>query len=111
MSPIADPHVCKPLECPGACPSHAVSGVRARSSREYSLSVEWIREGEILPPGVSCEPDSLIAMRPWVLEAEGALRMWYSGHDGTTWRILRGGSAYWRRVGTAWGGHRRGIRR
>jgi hypothetical protein len=72
--------------------------VRARSSREYSLSVEWIREGEILPPGDSGEPDSLRAMRPWVLEAEGALRMWYSGHDGTTWRILKAAQ----RIGGAW---------
>jgi hypothetical protein len=46
--------------------------------------VEWIREGEILPPPVSGDPDSLRAMRPWVLEeADGTLRMWYSGHDGT----------------------------
>jgi predicted GH43/DUF377 family glycosyl hydrolase len=26
--------------------------------------------------------------RPWVLEEDGARRMWYSGHDGTTGRIL-----------------------
>jgi predicted GH43/DUF377 family glycosyl hydrolase len=51
--------------------------------------VEWIREGEILPPSVSGGPDSLRAIRPWVLEeAGGTFRMWYSGHDGTTWRIL-----------------------
>jgi hypothetical protein len=51
--------------------------------------VEWTREGETLSPGSPREPDSLRAFRPWVLEDEsGALRMWYSGHDGTTWRIL-----------------------
>jgi hypothetical protein len=66
--------------------------------------VEWIREGEILPPGDSGEPDSLRAMRPWVLEVQGALRMWYSGNDGTTWRILEavqriGGE--WERLGVA----------
>jgi len=66
---------------------------RTRSSAnwagDYSLLVEWIREGEILPPSGSGDPDSLRAIRPWVLEqADGTLRMWYSGHDGTTWRIL-----------------------
>jgi predicted GH43/DUF377 family glycosyl hydrolase len=27
-------------------------------------------------------------MRPWVVEEDGGRRMWYSGHDGTTGRIL-----------------------
>jgi len=44
-------------------------------------------------------------MRPWVLEEDGGtLRMWYSGHDGTTGRILtavqRPGEA-WERLGVA----------
>jgi predicted GH43/DUF377 family glycosyl hydrolase len=44
-------------------------------------------------------------MRPWVLEEDGgALRMWYSGHDGTTGRILTAiqqpGEA-WERLGIA----------
>jgi len=44
-------------------------------------------------------------LRPWVLETdEGALRMWYSGHDGTTGRILtavqRPGEQ-WERLGVA----------
>ena len=40
-------------------------------------------------PGVSGEADSVRALRPWVLEEDdGTLRMWYSGNDGTTWRIL-----------------------
>src|SRR6266705_1970174 len=73
--------------------------------RDYSLPVEWIREGAILPPSGSGDPDSLRAIRPWVLEqADGTLRMWYSGHDGTTWRILeavqREGRG-WDRVGLA----------
>jgi predicted GH43/DUF377 family glycosyl hydrolase len=51
--------------------------------------VEWNREGEVLPLGSPGEPDSLRAWRPWVLEdADGTLRMWYSGSDGTTSRIL-----------------------
>lgn len=67
--------------------------------------MEWIREGEILPPPVSGDPDSLRAMRPWVLEeADGTLHMWYSGHNGTRWRILesvqRGGEG-WKRLGVA----------
>jgi predicted GH43/DUF377 family glycosyl hydrolase len=67
--------------------------------------VEWIREGEVLLPGTPGQPDSLRAWRPWVLEeADGALRMWYSGDDGTTSRILAalqppGGA--WERLGIA----------
>src|SRR5438105_4564470 len=67
--------------------------------------MEWIREGEILLPSESGGPDSLKAIRPWVLEeADGTLHMWYSGHDGTTWRILdavqRKGEG-WKRLGVA----------
>jgi hypothetical protein len=51
--------------------------------------VECEREGEVFLPGVSGEADSLRAWRPWVLEEDdGTLRMWYSGNDGKTWRIL-----------------------
>lgn len=40
-------------------------------------------------PAAAGAPDSLRALRPWVLEeGNGVLRMWYSGHDGTTGRIL-----------------------
>jgi predicted GH43/DUF377 family glycosyl hydrolase len=67
--------------------------------------VEWVREGQVFALGPPGEPDSLRAMRPWVLEEDdGALRMWYSGHDGTTGRILaavqRPGAA-WERLGVA----------
>jgi predicted GH43/DUF377 family glycosyl hydrolase len=67
--------------------------------------VQWVREGEVFAPGPPGEPDSLRTMRPWVLEGDGgALRMWYSGHDGTTGRILtavqRPGAA-WERLGVA----------
>ena len=62
----------------------------------------WVRDGIVLAPGGEDEPDSLRQWRPWVLEEnEGTLRMWYSGHDGTTWRILEavqvGGA--WKRLG------------
>jgi len=65
--------------------------------------VECVREGEVLLPEVSGEADSLRAWRPWVLEEDdGTLRMWYSGDDGTTSRILeavqRGGGT-WERLG------------
>jgi predicted GH43/DUF377 family glycosyl hydrolase len=61
--------------------------------------VEWIREGAAFAPPTPGEPDALRALRPWVLqEADGSLRMWYSGHDGTTGRIL----AAVQRLGGAW---------
>jgi len=67
--------------------------------------VEWIREGEVLAPGGPGDADSLRAFRPSVLEeSEGSLRMWYSGHDGTTWRILEAvqkPGASWKRLGVA----------
>jgi hypothetical protein len=51
--------------------------------------VEWIREGEVSFPRTAGEPDSVRALRPWVLEeADATLRMWYTGSDGTTSRIL-----------------------
>lgn len=67
--------------------------------------MECVREGEAFLPGVSGEADSLRAWRPWVLEEDdGTLRMWYSGDDGTTSRILEaiqreGGT--WERLGVA----------
>ena len=66
--------------------------------------MEWIREGEVFlsAPG---ESDSLRAWRPWVVEeTDGTLRMWYSGSDGTTSRILaavRLPGGKWERLGTA----------
>jgi predicted GH43/DUF377 family glycosyl hydrolase len=64
-----------------------------------------VREGEVFRPGVSGEADSLRAWRPWVLvEDDGTLRMWYSGNDGKTWRILQAvqrGDGTWGRLGVA----------
>jgi predicted GH43/DUF377 family glycosyl hydrolase len=66
--------------------------------------VEWVREGEVFPPA-SGEADSLRAWRPWVLEEDdGTLRMWYSGDDGTTSRILEAvqrEDGTWERLGVA----------
>jgi predicted GH43/DUF377 family glycosyl hydrolase len=67
--------------------------------------VGWIREGAAFASRTPAEPDSLRALRPWVLEeGDDTLRMWYSGHDGTTGRILaavrRPGGA-WERLGVA----------
>jgi len=67
--------------------------------------VDWAKQGEVLFPASAGDPDRLRAWQPWVVEEDdGTLRMWYSGHDGTTGRILEavqppGGS--WRRVGVA----------
>ncbi len=61
--------------------------------------MEWIREGVVFAPGPPGEPDTLRTSRPWVLEqGQGTMRMWYSGHDGITGRIL----AAVRRPGEAW---------
>jgi predicted GH43/DUF377 family glycosyl hydrolase len=69
------------------------------------VDVEWKQEGDVLPPSSAGEPDSVRAWQPWALEQEdGTLRLWYSGHDGTTGRILeavqRPGEP-WRRIGVA----------
>jgi predicted GH43/DUF377 family glycosyl hydrolase len=50
--------------------------------------MEWVREGTALTPGRPGEPDSARMSRPWLIEDRGVWRMWYSGHDGTTGRIL-----------------------
>jgi len=67
--------------------------------------VDWIREGEVLPRGGPGDADSLRAWRPWVLEErDGTLRLWYSGSDGTTSRILqavRRPRGEWERQGVA----------
>ena len=67
--------------------------------------MECVREGEVFLPGVSGEADSVRAWRPWVFEEDdGTLRMWYSGDDGTTWRILEAvqhGGGTWERLGVA----------
>jgi hypothetical protein len=67
--------------------------------------VEVIRQGEVSFPRTPGEPDSLRAWRPWVLEDEDAtLRMWYTGSDGTTSRILtaeRRPGGGWERQGVA----------
>jgi hypothetical protein len=67
--------------------------------------VDWAKQGDVLLPASAGDPDRVRAWQPWVVEEDdGTLRMWYSGHDGTTGRILEavqppGGS--WRRVGVA----------
>lgn len=62
--------------------------------------MECVREGEVFLSGVSGEADSLRAWRPWVLEEDdGTLRMWSTGGDGKTWRILEAVSARGRHVG------------
>ena len=67
--------------------------------------MEWIREGKVPFPRMSGEPDSVRAWRPWMLEEEDAtLRMWYTGSDGTTSRILTAGrppGGGWERLGVA----------
>jgi predicted GH43/DUF377 family glycosyl hydrolase len=65
--------------------------------------VDWLREGEVLSPSSSDDPDRVRAWQPWVLEDDdGTLHMWYSGHDGSTGRILeatRAPGQPWQRLG------------
>lgn len=67
--------------------------------------MDWIREGEVSLPTGPGEADELRAWRPWVLEEpDGTLRMWYTGDDGTTSRILtavRPPGGGWERLGLA----------
>jgi len=67
--------------------------------------MEWVKQGDVLAPAPAGDPDHLRAWRPWVLEEDdGTLRMWYSGHDGTTGRILeavRPPGQSWQRLGVA----------
>ncbi|MGH9041933.1 MAG: hypothetical protein ACRDZ3_17065 [Acidimicrobiia bacterium] len=61
--------------------------------------MEWKQEGDVLPPASAGAADSVRAWEPWALEgADGTLRLWYSGHDRTTGRILEAG----RRPGVPW---------
>jgi predicted GH43/DUF377 family glycosyl hydrolase len=59
------------------------------AQHEDGPSVGWIREGEVPLERASGGPDDVRALRPSVLEEpDGALRMWYTGSDGTTSRIV-----------------------
>ena len=64
----------------------------------------WASRGEVLPSsGTHAELDRQRAFGPSVLEEDdGTLRMWYSGHDGSTGRILaavRHPGRRWERLG------------
>ena len=67
--------------------------------------MDWAKQGDVFLPASPGDPDRLRAWRPWVVQEEdGTLRMWYSGHDGTTGRILEAvqpPGGVWRRVGLA----------
>src|SRR6266571_4277643 len=80
-------------------------GAAEGQGREYSVGMQWVREGEVFSPPSAGDPDSARAFRPWVIEeGTGVLRMWYSGHDGMTWRILEAAKKVdepWKRLGVA----------
>ena len=69
------------------------------------MDVEWKHEGDLLPAAVAGGPDSVRAWEPWAVEEQnGNLRLWYSGHDRTTGRILEARQLRgepWRRLGVA----------
>jgi len=66
----------------------------------------WHLDGQILPDsGPAADLESLRAFAPCVVEEDdGTLRMWYSGHDGSTSRILeavQGPGRPWERRGVS----------
>lgn len=64
--------------------------LRATSPVDSGVEMGWAARGEVLSPsGPHAQWDRQRASGPSVLEDDdGTLRMWYSGHDGTTGRIL-----------------------
>src|ERR687887_186881 len=61
----------------------------SHGSAARSDPVEWMREGEVALPPSADGGDALRALRPTVLhETDGGSRMWYTGDDGTTSRIV-----------------------
>ncbi len=84
--------------------SHQTICNRGEDRRAKVTPMGWIKEGLALERGRPGDPDSLHAAHPCVLEEDdGTLRMWYSGHDGNTWRILGavGAESGWQRLGIA----------
>jgi predicted GH43/DUF377 family glycosyl hydrolase len=73
--------------------------------RDGGGAVGWIREGEVPLERASGAPDGVRALRPSVLEEpDGTLRMWYTGSDGTTSRIVaavRAAGGAWEPLGAA----------
>lgn len=70
------------------------------------MTAEWTSHREVLPAsGPWASLDRLRAFRASVLEDDdGTLRMWYSGHDGSTGRILEAvqePGQPWRRLGVS----------
>jgi predicted GH43/DUF377 family glycosyl hydrolase len=52
-----------------------------------SDGAQWTRKGMVLPLGASGAWDAAAADHAAVLLAGSTLKMWYSGHDGSTYRI------------------------
>jgi predicted GH43/DUF377 family glycosyl hydrolase len=73
--------------------------------RDGGSAVEWIREGEVPLERAVGAPDEVRALRPAVVEEpDGTLRMWYTGSDGTTSRIVaavRPAGGAWRPLGAS----------
>jgi predicted GH43/DUF377 family glycosyl hydrolase len=66
----------------------------------------WTDHHQVFPPEASSNGfDSLRAFRPSLLEEDdGTLRMWYSGHDGSTGRVLEAvqePGQDWKRLGVS----------
>jgi len=58
----------------------------------YATSVNglnWTRCGVVLSPGSAGQPDSLFTSDCSVIKVGAVYRMWYSAHNGTTYRIMQ----------------------
>jgi predicted GH43/DUF377 family glycosyl hydrolase len=68
-------------------------------------AVGWIREGEVPLPRAAGSAGAVRTLRPTVVQdVDGTTRMWYTGDDGTTSRILaavRRPGGEWRSLGVA----------
>jgi predicted GH43/DUF377 family glycosyl hydrolase len=49
--------------------------------------INWDKHGVVVPLGASGSTDDYYAFTPTVIKDNGTYKMWYSGHDGSNWRI------------------------
>ena len=55
--------------------------------------ISWNQYGIVIPLGASGEADDYYAAYPSVLFEDGEYKIWYSGYDGSNWRIMYANSS------------------